>query len=130
MSELQKIRIDKWLWAVRLVKTRTMATNLCNSGKVKINGKSVKPSYSLMVDETIHFSYYGNKKIIEVKMLLAKRTSAAIASECYVDLSPPPIERNNLDSAFYNFEIRDKGVGRPTKKERRAIDEFKQNSND
>lgn len=83
-----------------------------------------------MVDETIHFSYYGNKKIIEVKMLLAKRTSAAIASECYVDLSPPPIERNNLDSAFYNFEIRDKGVGRPTKKERRAIDEFKQNSND
>lgn len=127
LSELQKIRIDKWLWATRLVKTRTMATDLCNSGKVKINGKSVKPSYSLKTGETIHFSYYGNKKIVEVLALISKRVGAELAAECYKDMSPP-IDVQQLQSAFYQFEVRDRGVGRPTKKERRAIDDFKQNS--
>lgn len=124
MEELQKVRIDKWLWAVRFFKTRTLATEACASGKVKIDTATVKPAYLLKVDQIIHLSKSGEKWILKSKKLIEKRVSAVIATECYEDLTPPE-ERNKLQFPAVFYEVRDKGIGRPTKKNRRDIDKFK-----
>lgn len=122
----EKVRIDKWLWAVRVYKTRTMAADACKSGKVKIEGKSVKAAYELKVGETVQVQKEGHKKILKVLTLIEKRVGADIATTCYEDHSPPLPPRSPKEEAFfYTFEVRDKGVGRPTKRERRVIDQFK-----
>lgn len=131
MTELLKIRVDKWLWAVRVYKTRSIATDACNAGKIKIGGNSVKPSYTLKVGETVNIQKEGEKKILKVVALIEKRVGAPLAATCYEDLSPPP-ETNNLqqDALFYYASPpkRKRGTGRPTKKERRKLDEH--NTND
>lgn len=126
-SSLNKVRIDKWLWAVRIFKTRTLATTQCKKGNVKINGKSVKPSYLLTRDETIEVHKNGFNLTYEVVDLLAKRVGATIAVECYNDLTPAD-ELNKFNDWFVGKgkpEMREKGTGRPTKRERRDIDEYK-----
>lgn len=124
MSELTKIRIDKWLWAVRLYKTRSLATEACIAGKVKIDGESTKPSYQIKYGQTIHINKQGEKWVIQVEKLIEKRVGAPIASTCYLDLTPAE-EKNKLKFPAVFYEVRDKGSGRPTKKDRRNIDEFK-----
>lgn len=125
MGSLQKVRIDKWLWAIRIYKTRTLASDACKAGKVKINGKSVKPSYNLQVGETIHIQKGINKKIYKALNLIEKRVAASLAAEAYEDLSPPEIQEKKTYSAFFHYPGRDKGAGRPTKKERRDMDKWK-----
>ena len=124
MANIQKIRIDKWLWAVRFFKTRTMATDTCTSGKVKIDGNAVKPSYIIKVGQSIQLNHQGIKKTILVKQLIEKRVSAPLAAECYEDNTPEEEKAiSKMPASFY--EIREKGIGRPTKKDRREIDKFK-----
>jgi ribosome-associated heat shock protein Hsp15 len=130
MSELQKIRIDKWLWAVRLFKTRTLAKETCDSRKVKIEGVSVKAAYLLKPGQVIHFSNQGNKKVVRVLLLLEKRAGADIAQTCYEDQTPPELTEKGNPAFFYHFEVRDKGIGRPTKRQRRDIDRFKGGEDD
>jgi ribosome-associated heat shock protein Hsp15 len=127
MPELQKIRIDKWLWAVRLFKTRTLATEACNAGKVKIDNMSVKPAYLVKPGQVIHSSNQGHKKVVKVLRLIEKRAGAEIAQACYEDLTPPELTEKAGPAFFYTFEVRDKGAGRPTKRQRRDIDRFKGN---
>lgn len=124
MPEIQKIRIDKWLWSVRLYKTRTLATEACAAGKVKIDGEAIKASYLLKAGQLIHLSKQGEKWIIKSLKLIEKRVSAPLAAECYEDLTPPE-EKNKLQFPSVFYEVRDKGSGRPTKKDRREIDRFK-----
>lgn len=125
MSDTQKIRIDKWLWSVRFYKTRTLATEACAAGKIKIENENVKPAYMLKVGQIMQINKQGEKLTIKSIKLIEKRVSAPLATECYEDLTPPE-EKNKLNfpSAFY--EVRDKGIGRPTKKNRRDIDKFKE----
>ena len=130
MSDLQKLRIDKWLWAVRLFKTRALAKEACDGGKVKIDSTAAKAAYLVKIGQTIHFSNQGNKKIVKVTRLLEKRAGAEIALACYEDLTPPELNPKTNPAFFYNFEVRDKGVGRPTKRQRREIDRFKGESGD
>ena len=125
MAELLKTRIDKWLWAVRLFKTRTLATEACQSGKVKVEEESVKPAFLVRPGQTIRFSNQGLKKIVRVIRLLDKRAGAEIAQACYEDLTPPELNPKTDPAFFYHFEVRDKGSGRPTKRQRREIDRFK-----
>jgi ribosome-associated heat shock protein Hsp15 len=128
VAELKKIRIDKWLWAVRIYKTRTIATDGCKKGNIKINGKSVKPSYMLTVGETLSVHKNGFNLTIKTKGLLAKRVSAVLAVECYDNLTPES-ELNKYNDWFIGKakpEMREKGTGRPTKRERREIDGFKE----
>lgn len=125
MSELQKVRIDKWLWAVRMYKTRTLATEACASGKIKIEGESVKASYLLKAGQTIHVNKQGEKWILKSVKLIEKRVSAPLAAECYEDLTPPE-EKSKLQFPASFYEVRDRGIGRPTKKDRREIDKFKE----
>jgi ribosome-associated heat shock protein Hsp15 len=124
MSELDKTRIDKWLWAVRIYKTRSLATEACAAGKIKINGESVKASYLLKPGQTIQLNKQGEKSTFKVIKLIEKRVGAPIAIACYEDLTPPE-EKNKLLFPSVFYEVRDKGSGRPTKRDRREIDKFK-----
>lgn len=124
MSDKEKLRLDKWLWAVRLFKTRSLATEACKAGKVKIGGRSVKPSHDVKAGEEISVQKSGVKKIVRVKELLEKRVDAVKAALAYDDLSPEP-EPSALPSAFLPPVFsRKRGAGRPTKKERRDIDQL------
>lgn len=130
MSEsLKKVRIDKWLWSVRIYKTRTQATEACKKSNVKINEKAVKPSYLLTEGEVIQVHKAGFNLTYLSKKLISKRVGAPIAAECYEDLTPAS-ELNKYNDWFVGKarpEIRERGSGRPTKRERREIDEYKEN---
>ena len=120
------IRIDKWLWAVRIFKTRSQATEACRTGKVLISGEYAKASRSLSMGDIITVKKLPYTYTYQVTGLISKRVSARIASENVKDLTPPDelIKVKTLqESAFYK---RDKGSGRPTKKERRLLDRMNQ----
>lgn len=122
-----KVRIDKWLWSARIFKTRTLATDVCKAGKVRVNDKSVKPSYLLQVGETIQVKKEGFNMQYKVLQLIEKRVGAPIAQTCYEDLTSQE-ELNKYADWFVGksrSEMREKGAGRPTKRERRQIDQFK-----
>lgn len=124
---LDKVRIDKWLWSVRIFKTRTLATESCKTGKVKVEGTNVKPSYSLQRGETIHVKKEGFDMTYKVVELIEKRVGAPIAVTCYEDLTPP--EELDKYKSWYigksGAETRARGEGRPTKRDRRKLDRFK-----
>lgn len=129
MSNTLKVRVDKWLWSVRVFKTRTMASDACKAGRVKIDGKSVKPSRMIQIGDTVTAQKGQEKRVLKAVKLIEKRVGAKIAVECYEDFSPPPIPRTPSElqkSAFWEYPsvIREKGAGRPTKKERRILDDF------
>lgn len=127
MANLEKVRIDKWLWSVRIFKSRTIATDAVKEGKVKIGGKAVKASYMLQRDEMLEVRKNGFAFQYKVIDLIEKRVGAPIAQLCYEDLTPQE-ELNKYNDWFVGkgaSEKREKGAGRPTKKERRTIDEFK-----
>lgn len=124
---LEKVRVDKWLWSVRIFKSRTLATDACKSGKVKIDGVSVKPSYLLQRDEVVEVRKNGFNLTYKVVDLLQKRVGAPLAQQCYEDLTPEE-ELNKFNDWYVGkagAEAREKGAGRPTKKERRRIEDFK-----
>ena len=124
---MDTVRVDKWLWSVRIFKTRSLATDMVKKGRVSIEGKSVKPSYLLKVGETLEVKKDGFNLVLLVKELLDKRVSATLAAPCYDNLTPAD-ELNKYRDWFVgkgHAEIREKGAGRPTKRERRDIDQFK-----
>lgn len=122
-----KVRIDKWLWSVRIFKSRTISTDACKSGKVKINGANAKPSATVEVNNTVEVRKNGFNLKFKVVKLIEKRVSATLAAECLEDLTS--MEELQKYEAWYvgkaQPELRDKGAGRPTKRERREIDRFK-----
>ena len=124
---LKKVRVDKWLWSVRIFKSRSMATDACKSGKVKLEDKNLKPSFLLHRGEILHVKKNGFNMVYKVVDLLEKRVSATLAEPCYENLTPQ--EELNKYNDWYigkaKAEVREKGAGRPTKKERRLIDRFK-----
>jgi len=123
----EKVRIDKWLWSVRIFKSRTLATDACKSGKVKVEGEPVKPSYLLQVGEHVAVKKNGFNFEFKVLALLEKRVGAPQAQECYEDLTTEE-ELNKFNDWFVGkapVERRERGAGRPTKKERRELEQFK-----
>jgi ribosome-associated heat shock protein Hsp15 len=128
MAVLGKVRIDKWLWSVRVYKTRTLATKSCDQGKVKVGEINVKASYKVKVGDVLVAKTNPLKKTLKVLQLIEKRVGAEIAQACYEDISPEEdkIIHNSLKNAFLlPNAYRDKGDGRPTKRDRRTIDKFK-----
>jgi ribosome-associated heat shock protein Hsp15 len=119
------VRIDKWLWAVRIFKTRSQATLACKSGKVKINDANVKPSREVRIGEIISVNLSLIQKKVKVTGLLANRVSAKLAENYVEDLtSQEEYEKQKLKREI-NFEYRERGIGRPTKKARREIEILK-----
>ncbi len=119
------VRADTYLWAIRMYKSRTLANDAIKGGKVKLQGSNFKPSHEVKVAERYTLSIGTVKKIIEVKDIIDKRGSFEIAKNYYIDHSPPVDKNTKLESLFFETNIkRDKGAGRPTKKDRRDLDDF------
>lgn len=118
---MDRVRIDRWLWAVRLYKTRRAATDACRGGKVRVNGDRVKPSAAVRVGDTVRARVGSRERVVEVVRLLDKRVGAPVAAECLVDRSPPPPSR----AAPAPVPVRERGEGRPTKRERRQMDRLR-----
>lgn len=124
---MEKVRIDKWLWAIRIFKSRTLAGDTVRQGKVRINDKTVKPSTAVSVGDRVTVQKNGFNLEYEVLKLIEKRVGAPIAVTCYTDHTPEE-ERNKYKDWFVGkagTEFREKGTGRPTKRERRTIERFK-----
>lgn len=117
---MDAVRVDIWLHAVRLFKTRSAANTAVKGGKIKVDGEPVKPSHKLRVGQTITFRQPGRERIIEVTGLLEKRVGYPVAIKHYIDHSPEPIPRH-----LVAVPRRDRGTGRPTKKERRQLDRLR-----
>ncbi len=115
-------RIDRWLCATRLVKTRPIATQLCEGGHVRINGNSAKPSTKVRAGDVVHALIADRERIIGVVRPIETRVGALVAATCYVDNSPPPVVR---DIAPGIKAIR--GEGRPSKRLRRELDRMRAN---
>jgi ribosome-associated heat shock protein Hsp15 len=121
----EKLRIDKYLWAIRLFKTRTLAAAACDSGKVKHNGTAVKASKQVNVGEEYEVKTEAKRWRIKVTGLLHSRVQFAEAIKYYIDITPAEeIERLQFQSASFHTGKRLSKIGRPTKKQRRDMDEF------
>ncbi|MFQ5447395.1 MAG: RNA-binding S4 domain-containing protein [Saprospiraceae bacterium] len=124
---MEKVRIDKWLWSVRIFKSRTLASGMCKSGKVRIGESVAKPSDLVSVGQMVYVRKEGFDLQFLVKKLIEKRVGALLAQACYENLTPDD-ELNKYASWFVGksgIEKRERGTGRPTKRERRDIDQFK-----
>ena len=120
-----KVRIDKWLWAVRIFKTRSMAAEACKKGKVTVDGISVKPSRDVRLNEIISLRVPPITRAYKVLAISGKRMSAKLAVDFVKDVTPQD-QLNLLDATKnFGFEKRDRGIGRPTKHDRRLIDKLK-----
>jgi ribosome-associated heat shock protein Hsp15 len=113
-------RIDRWLCAVRLVKTRPMATQLCEGGHVRINGNPAKPSTKVRAGDEVHALIATRERIVEVVRPIEARVGAPVAAECYIDRSPPPVAREVAPGIKVL-----RGEGRPSKRLRRELDRMR-----
>ncbi|QQL48255.1 RNA-binding S4 domain-containing protein [Mucilaginibacter ginkgonis] len=126
MPEKEKLRVDKYLWAIRLFKTRSLATEACKAGRVKLNGANVKASHEVKINELYNVAKGPERKIILVTGLLENRVDAKTAVNFYEDQTPVE-QRAGFQSMFQAPQLRrDRGTGRPTKRDRREIDDLQQ----
>ena len=114
-------RVDRWLWAVRLFKTRGAATDACRAGHVRVNGAKVKPAAAVAIGDRVDARVNGRQRVVRVARVIEKRVGASVAAECLVDLSPPvPPRQPSVPPGQ-----REAGAGRPTKRERRQLDRLR-----
>lgn len=123
-GRMEMCRIDKWLWATRLFKTRSAASGACEAGRVSIDGTVVKAAKRVRPGQTVAIRRRHHQTVVVVRALREKRGSAAAVAECYDDISPPREQRP--DAAVSGpVASRDDGAGRPTKRDRRRIDRLR-----
>ena len=123
--ENESLRIDKWLWEVRLFKSRSLATDACKAGKIKMEGSNVKASKELKEGDVITVSLNPLFKTVRVKKFPKSRVNAKMVTDFMEDLTPQAeYDRVKMINET-NIEYRDRGIGRPTKKQRRVIDQLK-----
>ena len=131
MSEKEKLRIDKYLWAIRLFKTRSLAATACEKGKVKYNAAQVKPSRHVSIDEEYEVKTEAKRWRIKVTGLLDHRLAHAEAIKYYIDITPEEeVERLQFQAASFHTGKRLSKVGRPTKKLRREWEDFRDGESD
>ena len=117
-----RARVDAWTWAVRLFKTRSAAAVACRAGHVRVNGDRAKPATPVGVGDEVRVRGVGPERIVVVRKVMAKRVSATLAAEAIEDLTPPPPPPAEVPAVV---AARDRGAGRPTKRERREIDRWR-----
>lgn len=115
---MESTRIDRWLWAVRLTKTRPDASQACKGGHVRINDKPAKASATVVPGDRVRVRVNDKTWTVEVVRVIQKRVGAAVAVTCFIDRTPPP-------PVELPIARRDRGAGRPTKRERRVLDQFR-----
>ncbi|MFJ3877520.1 RNA-binding S4 domain-containing protein [Streptomyces sp. NPDC090077] len=114
-------RVDAWIWSVRLTKTRSVAATACRAGHVKVNGERAKPAQQVRAGDEVRLFHAGRERIVVVRRPVTKRVGPPVAAECYVDNSPPP--PTPVEAAVVG--IRDRGAGRPTKRDRREMEHLR-----
>ncbi|MET9697357.1 RNA-binding S4 domain-containing protein [Streptomyces sp. NPDC006529] len=114
-------RVDVWIWSVRLTKTRSIAAAACRAGHVRVNGERAKPAQAVGPGDEVRLFHAGRERIVVVRRAVTKRVGAPVAAECLTDNSPPP--PTPVEAAVVG--IRDRGAGRPTKRERREIENLR-----
>jgi ribosome-associated heat shock protein Hsp15 len=125
MSQKDKLRIDKYLWSIRLFKTRTIAAAACDTGKVRHNGTLVKASKNVAVGDEYEIKTEAKKWVIKVTALLHSRVAYSEAIKYYIDLTPQEeTEKLQFQAASFHTGKRKSKIGRPTKKQRRELDGF------
>ncbi|WP_406147625.1 RNA-binding S4 domain-containing protein [Streptomyces sp. NBC_01012] len=112
------VRVDAWVWAVRLTKTRSQAAAACRAGHVRVNGERAKPAQALRTGDEVRLRHAGRDRIVVVSKIVKKRVGPPVAAECFIDNSPPPPPRE----AAVQVPVRDRGAGRPTKRDRREME--------
>ncbi len=117
MEAMDSTRVDRWLWAVRVYKTRQAANEACRAGHVRVNDGRVKPAATVRVGDTVSARAGGRERVLEVARVIDKRVGAPAAAECVIDRSPPPPPPEPAAGGD-----RDRGAGRPTKRERRQLE--------
>ncbi len=123
--EKEKLRLDKYLWAIRLFKTRSQAADACDKGKVKLNAEPVKASRNIAVGDEYEVKTEQKRWKIRVTGLLDHRVQYALAVKYYDDITPPEeIERLQFQASSFNTGKRQSKIGRPTKKDRRDLGDF------
>ncbi|MFZ4895318.1 RNA-binding S4 domain-containing protein [Plantibacter sp. Mn2098] len=121
METTASVRVDAWIWAVRLTKTRSAAATAARAGHVRVNGDRAKPAQPVRVGDEVRLRVAGFDRIVEVRAVIAKRVGAEVAATCLIDRSPPPPTKEAMSAV----PQRDRGAGRPTKRERRDIDKLR-----
>jgi ribosome-associated heat shock protein Hsp15 len=120
-ADVEATRVDRFLWAVRVYKTRSQATDGCHGGHVRINGNPAKAASAVHVGDRVSARLHGCEKILEVVQIIDRRVSAPVAASCVIDHSPSSPDRELSVPVF----ARDASTGRPTKKDRRALDRIR-----
>jgi ribosome-associated heat shock protein Hsp15 len=115
------VRVDAWTWAVRIFPTRSAAAAACRGGHVKVNGASAKPAHPVRPGDTVRARTIGGERIVVVTGLIEKRTSATLAVQNYEDRTPPPPPKE----ARPDSGMRERGAGRPTKRDRRQVERLR-----
>lgn len=119
MTELERVRVDRWLWSVRAFKTRSDATAACTAGHVRVGGTAVKPAHRVGEGDEVEARRGERTLRLRVVRLIEKRVGAAVAATCYEDLSPPPPPRDETLAAAAPVVV---AGGRPTKRDRRRLE--------
>lgn len=120
-SPQEPVRVDVWIWAVRLVKTRAVAATACRGGHVRVNDVRAKPAQQVRPGDEVRVRHAGREKVVRVTQTLRKRVGAPQAVACYEDLTPAPPPRPEQPA----LPRREPGAGRPTKRERRQLDRLR-----
>lgn len=115
------VRVDAWLWAVRQFKTRSTATSACRAGHVRVNGERAKAAHPVRPGDEVRVRIEGFDRILIVRQTLVKRVSATVAATALEDRTPPPPPRETVALA----PVRERGAGRPTKRERRDLERLR-----
>jgi ribosome-associated heat shock protein Hsp15 len=125
MPDKEKLRIDKYLWAIRLFKTRSQAADACDKGRIKLNGDVVKAAKAVSIGDEYEVKTEAKRWRIRVTGLLEKRVQYSEAIRYYIDITPEDeLERLQFQASSFNTGKRQSKIGRPTKKERRDLDDF------
>jgi ribosome-associated heat shock protein Hsp15 len=120
------VRVDAWIWSVRLTKTRSQAADACKAGHVRVNGARVKPAHPVGPGDQVWLFHEGRERLVRVAKVIRKRVGAPVAVQCYVDNSPPPPPKEFTAPAA----VRDRGAGRPTKRDRREMERLQRRPQD
>ena len=120
-SPPSSVRADAWTWAIRLYSTRSAASAACKAGHVKVNDAAAKPATPVRIGDTVRAYTPGGERIVVVTGLIEKRTSATLAALNYDDRTPPPPPKEERAAPI----VRERGSGRPTKKERRITERLR-----
>ncbi len=121
MDAPSSTRVDSWIWAVRLSKTRSAATAACRAGHVHVNGERAKAAQPVHIGDEVRLRNTDLERTVRVARLVAKRVGAVVAAECVIDLTPPPPAKEEVAATIR----RDRGAGRPTKRERRDLERLR-----